>query len=153
MGVRAEVENGWLTFTTDAPAPKNSRLDEYFVPLCDGVNEVSQINAEIIIGETQKDKNIYKKSIKLTLDSDKIKGTLSVRERRPQDKLRMLGCSKSIKKLMCDMKIPCELRPRLPIVCDDEGIVAVPFVGVADRCYVKDRVSAKGALEVFFGLK
>jgi hypothetical protein len=40
---------------------------------------------------------------------------------------------KSIKKLLCDKKIPLETRYRLPIICDDSGVIAIPFVAVADR--------------------
>ena len=44
----------------------------------------------------------------------------------------MGGMHKSVKKLMCDKKIPIDLRHRLPIICDDDGIVAIPLVGVKD---------------------
>ena len=34
---------------------------------------------------------------------------------------------------MIDEKIPVELRSRVPIVCDGDGIVWVPGLGAADR--------------------
>ena len=40
--------------------------------------------------------------------------------------------SRSIKKLMCDKKIPMSLRLRLPILCDEDGVLAVPLLGVRD---------------------
>ena len=33
------------------------------------------------------------------------------------------------------MKIPKEYRDSIPIICDDKGIIYVPFVGVSDRAY------------------
>ena len=35
-------------------------------------------------------------------------------------------------------KVPVELREAIPVVCDDEGIIFVPFVGAADRVFSKD---------------
>ena len=43
-----------------------------------------------------------------------------------------------LKKLMSEKKIPLALRPRIPVICDENGIVAVPWLGVSDACYVKD---------------
>ena len=33
---------------------------------------------------------------------------------------------------MCDKKIPIDIRSRIPIICDEKGILAVPFVAVRD---------------------
>lgn len=86
----------------------------------------------------------------LSLDSAKIVGTVYARERRAGDKIRMNGMGKSIKKLMCDRKIPQEIRPRIPVICDDSGIIAVPFIGVCDSCSPKKNDSAP--LRIEFGL-
>lgn len=131
-GVRAVIENGSLCFTKEAPAPKNLPSEEFCLPLCEGSTPISQIQGEIVTEKIQKDWNIYKKSMKLFVDSDKIIGTLSVRNRMPGDKIRMNSMGKSIKKLMCDKKVDCRIRPRIPMICDDNGIVAVPFLGVSD---------------------
>ena len=58
---------------------------------------------------------------------------LIARPRRAGDKILMGGINRSLKKLMCDKKIPVEIRSRLPIICDSDGIIAVPFIGVSDR--------------------
>ena len=55
-----------------------------------------------------------------------------MRGRLPGDRIRMGGMRKSLKKLMCDKKIPPELRGRLPVVCDSQGILAVPGIGLRD---------------------
>ena len=74
----------------------------------------------------------------LFLDSAKICGSLYARQRQEGDRIRMRGMGKSVKKLMCDMKIPLELRARIPIICDDNGILAIPFVGVRDGVEIKN---------------
>ena len=76
------------------------------------------------------------------LDSAKICGSLVARERRPQDKIRSGGINKNVKKLLCDKKIPLDIRYRLPILCDDNGIVAVPLAAVRDGVTSRDKESA-----------
>jgi hypothetical protein len=41
---------------------------------------------------------------------------------------------------MCDKKIPLELRSRLPVICDEDGIIAIPFIGIRDGAKGKDTV-------------
>lgn len=93
---------------------------------------ISQTNCKIVIGPSQNGKNVYKNSILLSLDSATIKGTLIARSREAGDRIRMGGMHKSLKKLMCDKKIPLSLRARLPVICDENGILAVPMIGVRD---------------------
>ena len=68
--------------------------------------------------------------------SDKIKGNLVARNRRPSDTILCLGCHKDVRKLMSERRIPLEERCRLPVICDDEGILAIPFVAVRDDAYL-----------------
>lgn len=117
---------------------QKQETDDYKIELFEGCNTISQTNSEIFIGNSQNTKNIYKKSIILYIDSDKIKGTVFARKRLAGDRIRLRGMSKSVKKLMCDMKIPLELRDRLPVICDDYGIIAVPFVATRDGAAAKN---------------
>ena len=43
------------------------------------------------------------------------------------------GMTKSIKKLFQEAGIPEGLRKYVPILCDEKGIVWVPFFGLCDR--------------------
>ena len=83
------------------------------------------------------DTNIYKSDSTAAVASDKIVGNLYARNRMPGDKILLGGMHKSVKKLMCDKKIDISVRDKLPIVCDGEGIVFVPFIGVCDRVKTK----------------
>lgn len=84
-------------------------------------------------GENGKNINIiYKVATKAHLSADKIKGTLFARPRRAGDRILMCGMHKSVKKLLCDHGVPTADRARLPIICDDDGIAFIPFVGVRD---------------------
>ncbi len=149
-GIRAVIENKSLGFTKAPPPPRNITAEQFSLVLGEGINFISQINAEIVIGNTQKSENIYKKSMKFSLDSAKIIGTVYARERRAGDKIRSGGMGKSLKKLMCDKKIPQEIRPRIPVICDDSGVIAVPFIGVCDACTAKK--DSDLTIRVEFGL-
>ena len=64
--------------------------------------------------------------------------SLTARNRRDGDVIIDGGMSKKLKKLMCDKKVPIEERNRLPLICDGEGIIYVPFCAIADRVKEKN---------------
>lgn len=128
-GWEAVIEDGWLRFQKKEKRPP---AVPFYLPLKNGENIISQISCEIIMGTSQNTKNIYKNSIQFCMDSAKIKGMLSVRNRLAGDRILIGGMHKSIKKLLGEKKIPLALRERLPILCDEDGIVAIPFVGMRD---------------------
>ncbi|MBO5883806.1 MAG: tRNA lysidine(34) synthetase TilS [Clostridia bacterium] len=131
--VCAVIENGMLCFVKreELVAIKEKR-EGYFIELHEGENPISQTKAEIIIGNSHSKRNVYKKFIQLHLDSATINGAVFARERRAGDKICINGMSKSLKKMLCDLKIPLEERSRLPIIFDENGILAVPFVAIRD---------------------
>ena len=57
---------------------------------------------------------------------------LYVSSRMEGDKIYDGGMGKKLKKLLCDKKIPKEIRDRLPIIRCDDQIIYVPFCAVAD---------------------
>ena len=142
--IDAVIENKKLCFVKKSDKP--TECEAFCVTLSEGENRISQTNSEIVIGNSQSSKNIYKKSILLSIASDKINGALTARSRAGGDRIRMNGMSKSVKKLMCDKKIPVELRSRLPVICDGDGILAIPFIGIRDGAKYsakKDTASAE----------
>ena len=78
-------------------------------------------------------KNVYNLSTEIQMSYDRICGKLRYRARRPGDRILLKGHHRSIKKMMCDCKIKPEIRSMIPVIYDDEGIICVPFLGVADR--------------------
>lgn len=114
------------------PVMEPMNVVPYSIPLRQGSNPISQTNCEIVMDPSQNAKNVYKNSILLSLDSATINETLVARRREPGDRILLRGMRRSLKKLMCDKKIPLPLRDRLPVICDGEEIVAVPMIGVRD---------------------
>lgn len=130
-GFCAHIRKDRLEFVAEAEIAKGTKA-EFLLDVSEGATLISQTNAEIVIGKSEREINIYKKSTKFDVSSAKINGTFTLRERRAGDKIFMGGMHKSIKKLMCDKKIPTELRSRIPVICCGDEIIAVPFIGVCD---------------------
>lgn len=144
--IDAKIEGGRLHFEKRKKAP--SPTDDYEVALVEEKTDISAIGGQIIIGNSQTPINIYKKSIPMYFDSAKIYGVLRARNRRAGDKIKVRGVNRSVKKLMCDKKIPLELRYRLPVICDDLGIVAVPMCEVRDGARPAEHSAAENTLAV-----
>lgn len=75
---------------------------------------------------------------KAKLPSTAVRGTLYVRFRQEGDAYRYGGINRKLKKLFRDKKLTADERARLPLVCDDEGILWVPGFGVRDAFSDKD---------------
>ena len=61
-------------------------------------------------------------------------GTMILRPRKSGDVIRLSGGTKSLKKLFIDRKTPAAIRERIPVLCDEQGILGVYSIGVhADR--------------------
>ncbi len=79
--------------------------------------------------------NVNNLFLKNSIDRDKIRGQLVLRTRAEGDSIRLCGrgCTKSLKKLFNELKIPNDERDILPIAADDEGVLWIYSVGVAER--------------------
>lgn len=68
------------------------------------------------------------------IDADKIKGELILRGRRNGDRIQLAGrdFTSSVKKLLNE-KVRADLRPFTHFLSDDEGLVYIENIGVADR--------------------
>lgn len=56
-------------------------------------------------------------------------GRITLRPRQPGDAIHLSGGTKSLKKLFIDRKIPASQRNRIPVVCDEQGILGVYSIG------------------------
>ena len=99
-----------------------------------GVNELPAYAAavELFDEKPKTSHNVYKFSIQADLSSVIIKGGLRLRARREGDEYFYGGMTRKLKKMLIDRKIPKEDRARVPVLCDDAGIIWVPGFGVRD---------------------
>ncbi|MBE6688021.1 MAG: tRNA lysidine(34) synthetase TilS [Ruminococcaceae bacterium] len=78
-------------------------------------------------------KNINNLTKTATFNSDKIYGDIFARMKIDGDRYSCCGMTKSLKKLFSENKISRELRPYIPVICDEKGIIWVPGMKVCDR--------------------
>ena len=78
------------------------------------------------------------------LDCDKIVGKLVLRTRISGDSIRLAnrGCTKTLRKLYNECKIPVDIRDTLPVIADDLGVVWIHTIGVAKRCEVSKKTNS-----------
>ena len=65
-------------------------------------------------------------------------GPITVRSRMSGDAIRLSGGTKSLKKIFIDRKIPAAQRSRIPVLCDEGGILAVEEIGIDQSRQRKD---------------
>ncbi len=135
-GISAVTCNGTLSFY-------NYDLDKAVIRegvLRYGTNYVAGafVRIEISYGIFRNAVNLPDKYMfSISLDKEKIKGRLQVRKRKTGDSFVVRNINRNIKKCFINSKVPASARDAVPIICDDEGIVYVPFIGAADRVYSK----------------
>ena len=104
------------------------------IPIAWGINELSEYSAEVqLFGEKPEiSHNVYKFAIQADLSSAIIEGELYIRSKREGDSYFYGGMTRKLKKLFVDRKIPRGDRERIPVLCDNRGIVWVAGFGVRD---------------------
>ena len=77
------------------------------------------------------------------IDCDKIVGQLHFRSKQEGDTvtLRKRNVTKTLKKLFIEARIPREVRHKIPVLCDDNGVVWVYGFGVNKKYSVDDTSS------------
>lgn len=66
-------------------------------------------------------------------------GQMTLRPRQAGDAIRLPGGTKSLKKCFIDRKIPAAERPRVPVLCDEAGILGVYSIGVSVDRAVREK--------------
>lgn len=144
----AVVQNKRVDFynKTDSPAFAFEPVD-----LNGGTNDIFADRVTVIISDTVYKSDLFVNKIVISqlLSFDNIVGELKVRSRREGDKITVFGVNKSVKKLFNERKIPKEYRDIIPIIYDEQGIIYIPFVGIADRAFPKEKNTAKSVTTVF----
>lgn len=151
----AAVEGEEFFFISESEyESKYKYIPEFWIPLDEGLHDIPELDAKILISRAPdtefelKYKNIYKIFIHKNLASDKINGRIYIRNRAPGDKIEQGGMSKLTKKLYCENKIPLDIRNILPVFCDNEGILWIPYMNARDGAEI-----CETAREAAFGTR
>ncbi|MBO5701416.1 MAG: tRNA lysidine(34) synthetase TilS [Clostridia bacterium] len=150
--VRAECRGGRIVFLSDTREKKRATYPDYEpIDLDLGENELPHGKLMLVSGELTNDSaQVYKLSTSALINLDRIKGKIYARPRREGDRILIGGMHKSLKKLISE-KLPhlsLEERRALPVICLDDEIVWVPYLGVSDSfrgsshtiCYLAEKM-------------
>lgn len=131
-GFSFQIKDGFLHFGRNEI---KSEGIEYQVNLHVGENALPISDIVIKLSDKRRGKviNINKKLLIIHAAFDKIEGSLFARNRKDGDRVVIGGMTRSLKKLFQDAKVPSHRRDRIPIICDQKGIVWIPYVGLCDR--------------------
>ncbi len=129
----AIIENGALTlFAEDLPCPP------YEITLRAGENLIADRH---LLYVTSDGAALDSCRARVSVAADKIVGKLIARSRREGDTIVLRGHRRSVKKLMNEKKLTLGLRESLPIICDEGGILYVPYIGLRDGVAAKNSES------------
>lgn len=101
---------------------------------------LGRMHAEKISEKAEEFQDLYT----VFLDTEKITLPLTIRTRKPGDRLEPVGMQghKSLKKFMIDKKIPKEYRNAIPLVLTDEDIIWIPGCFFGKRAKVTEQTKA-----------
>ncbi|MFA5561114.1 MAG: tRNA lysidine(34) synthetase TilS [Eubacteriales bacterium] len=149
-GIEAYGDQTRLCFRPQQPREKKRYATQ---PVCMGENRLADRDAVLVLTEEktpyfhEKSANIYKLAKYADLSSATIEGPLYVRQRKDGDAYRYGGITRKVKTLFSDRKLSRDERDRLPLLCDDRGILWIPGFGVRED----PQNGEKRALHVYYG--
>lgn len=86
----------------------------------------------------EKYKTLKKDSTIKAIDFDKVKGGITVRNRKAGDKIKLKGGTKKIKDLFIDLKIPREKRNRVPLLVDEDEVILAGEYRMSENYKIDD---------------
>jgi tRNA(Ile)-lysidine synthase len=131
---------------------KNNSVDKsgkYSYALDFGTNNIEKLKLNIKIKKTSKCSRTNNKFVQF-FDLDKLKGSITIRNRQKGDKFIPLGMSgkRKLKDFFMDLKIPRSERENIPLICFGEDIGWVVGYRISDDFKV-DR-NTKNILAISF---
>ncbi|MBR2926443.1 MAG: tRNA lysidine(34) synthetase TilS [Clostridia bacterium] len=111
----------------------------YSIPVSVGEWQVPQSDIRVLVTKCDKNAKIYNLStenaINLCIPSAMMKNVFW-RSRKAGDMILLGGMHRKLRKLYSAKKIPLSLRERMPLLCDGDGILWAPMIGVRDGAAV-----------------
>lgn len=122
---------------------KNNQLT-----VTDGTFECQEFSVKIT--EIENVNNLFSNNL---IDCDKIIGKLNIRTREEGDKIKLKGrgYTKKLKSLFTEYKIPLNVRENLPVIADEQGVIWVHNIGVAERVAAREATNKILKIEVLSG--
>ena len=140
---KLEHDKMWFLKNGDvAPSTFVSSLDQ-------GVNIIEGTDLAVLIN-CDEAPNGYRAGGSVRLNSQEVCMPLYVRSKMDGDTVKSCGHTKKLKRVLTDLHIPSHERKRLPVICDEKGVLCVPGIIARDgafdkkgdlhiRIYIKDK--------------
>lgn len=133
-GVSLRVSRGMLSKV-------NETCEDWCVEALIGENKLTDCDIKIQLFDKNNKINIQnfnKQLLDNALNYDKIKGQLFLTSIRTGDKIRLRGrgVTKQLRRIFSELNIQPELRRSIPVLRDDEGVLWVKGIGVAERAAI-----------------
>ncbi len=131
--VRVQIEGGRLTLAKEEAC----EIADYEIPLREGVTPLPEGRGVAVLGTPGANcipdgMNVYRYETRIDFCSAIMKGEPVLRNRRAGDRILSGKCHKSVRKLPCMAKFSLQTREGMPLLCDEDGVLAVPFGPVRD---------------------
>lgn len=145
-----QISIGYGYFTVEKIDLKNAIANYEYIIDIEKLTKIDELKCEIIteiLDVNEVDINKTNRFIKY-FDYDKIYGNLYIRNRRPGDKFFPLGMKgkKKLKDFFIDLKIPRDIRDKIPLLVDDCNIIWV--VGYRTSELYKIKPETKRVLKI-----
>ncbi len=96
--------------------------------LKNGLNYIRELGIAIAINTDQKPEK-YTLIDEIVLNTQ---GILTARNKQDGDKIIQGKMTKKLKTVFCDMHIPSHYRDKIPLICDEKGVLLIPTITVRD---------------------
>jgi tRNA(Ile)-lysidine synthase len=132
------------------PVPLFGEVPDTYGPLPLGVSHPEGWGLKLTLEECDPPADARQPPHRVFLDAENVRGDLTLRVPRGGDRFHPLGApgSKLLSDLFVDRKIERQRRRVWPVIEDEEGIVWVVGLAVAERCRVTDSTNRCLHLEV-----
>ncbi len=135
----AERHHGCLTLTEGTPRRQNG----FCLPFCVGACETPTGEWQISVKNEEKAyyaikvNNLYTQTcINLQPKFDIMNDSLCWRPMQEGDRLLLRGMHRRLRRLYCESGLGARERREIPLLCDGEGVLWAPFVGLRDEIAV-----------------
>lgn len=135
-----------LVFSTNEP--DNGSFGEICLELGKWT-KIPELGMEFFLDIDAENEKIHTSFNTFFFKKDNIYGNIIVRPRLAGDKIELLGKkgTKTIKKLFIELKIPVYQRNKIPLICDEKEVLAIPGIGISSKHADQ---SSENALAVIF---
>ena len=126
QGVRGVLDRAGLHFSRELPEEYLFSLKEGENPLPGQNRSVYLLNKERLGEFLTKTEKVHNLFMQVAVNSATINGSLTVRTKKPGDRVFYGGMHRLVKKLVAEICPVSEERKGYPVICDDLGVLWVP---------------------------